>query len=444
LFGKILVANRGEIALRVLRACRELGIRTVVAHSKADSGSLPVLLADESVCVGPEESAQSYLNIPSLISAAEVTDAEAIHPGYGFLSENATFAEICRACSIRFIGPSPETIRLLGDKVRARDLARKSEVPVLPGSEGGLKDEDEARACAEAIGYPVLLKAALGGGGRGMRVVRDAQALTAAVQTCQKEAAAAFGSSEVYLEKYVEGARHVEVQVLGDGHGQLVHLGERECSIQRRHQKLLEESPSPVVTPALRRELTGAALRLCRAAAYENAGTVEFILDGQGRFYFLEVNTRIQVEHPVTEMVTGIDLVGEQIRIAAGEPLPFTQDAVRFDGHAIECRITAEDPVTFAPSPGRITTFVPPGGFGVRVDTHCFGGYTVPPHYDSLIAKVIAHGPTRAAAIARMRRALGEFLLEGVRSTIPFHARLLADPRFVEGAYSTTFLETHV
>jgi acetyl-CoA carboxylase biotin carboxylase subunit len=443
-FGKILVANRGEIALRILRACRELGIRTVMAHSKADSASLPVLLADESVCIGPEESAQSYLNIPSLISAAEVTDAEAIHPGYGFLAENATFAEICRACSIRFIGPSPEAIRLLGDKVRARDLARKSEVPLLPGSDGGLKDEDEARACAEAIGYPVLLKAAMGGGGRGMRIVRDVQGLAAAVQTCQKEAAAAFGSSEIYLEKYVEGARHVEVQVLGDGHGRLVHLGERECSIQRRHQKLLEESPSPIVTAGIRAQLTAAALRLCRAAGYENAGTVEFILDGEGHFYFLEVNTRIQVEHPVTEMVTGIDLVREQIRIAAGEPLPFTQEGVRFDGHAIECRVTAEDPATFVPSPGRITTFVPPGGFGVRVDTHCFAGYTVPPHYDSLIAKVIAHAPTRAAAIARMRRALGEFLLEGIKSTLPFHARLLADPRFVEGAYSTTFLETHV
>ncbi|HLE44621.1 MAG TPA: acetyl-CoA carboxylase biotin carboxylase subunit [Methylomirabilota bacterium] len=444
MFSKILIANRGEIALRILRTCREMGIRTVVAHSKADSSSLPVLLADESVCVGPEESGQSYLNIPSLISAAEVTDAEAIHPGYGFLAENATFAEICRACSIRFIGPSADAIRLLGDKVRARELARKSEVPLLPGSEGGLRDDAEARACAEAIGYPILLKAAMGGGGRGMRVVREPESLAATVQICQKEAAAAFGSSEIYIEKYVEGARHVEVQVLADGHGQLVHLGERECSIQRRHQKLLEESPSPVVTPEIRRELTGAALRLCRAAGYENAGTVEFILDGQGRFYFLEVNTRIQVEHPVTEMVTGIDLVREQIRIAAGESMSVTQEEVRFQGHAIECRITAEDPLTFTPAPGRITTYLPPGGFGVRVDSHCFGGYTVPPHYDSLVAKVIAHGTTRAEAIARMRRALTEFLLEGIKSTIPFHARLLADPRFVEGAYSTTFLESQI
>jgi acetyl-CoA carboxylase biotin carboxylase subunit len=443
-FGKLLIANRGEIALRVLRTCREMGIRTVLAHSKADANSLPVQLADESICIGPAESAQSYLNIPSLISAAEVTDAEAIHPGYGFLAENPTFAEICRACSIRFVGPSPEAIRLLGDKVRARELARKSEVPILPGSEGGLRDEAEARACAEAIGYPVLLKAALGGGGRGMRVVREPGSLAAAVQTCQKEAAAAFGSSEVYLEKYVDDARHVEVQVLGDAHGHLIHLGERECSIQRRHQKLVEESPSPAVTPAIRDALTAAALRLCRAAGYESAGTVEFILDKQGRFYFLEVNTRIQVEHPVTEMVTGLDLVREQIRVAAGEPLGLTQDEVRFEGHAIECRITAEDPTTFTPSPGRISTYLPPGGFGVRVDSHCFAGYAVPPHYDSLVAKLITHGATRGEAIARMRRALAEFLLEGIKSTIPFHTRLLADPRFVEGAYSTTFLEAHL
>jgi acetyl-CoA carboxylase biotin carboxylase subunit len=309
---------------------------------------------------------------------------------------------------------------------------------------GALKDEADARASAEAIGYPVLLKAALGGGGRGMRIVRDGESLAAAVQTCQKEAAAAFGSSEIYMEKYVEGARHVEVQVLGDGQGHLIHLGERECSIQRRHQKLLEESPSTAVTPEIRQELTAAALRLCRAAGYESAGTVEFILDGEGRFYFLEVNTRIQVEHPVTEMVTGLDLIREQIRIAAGEPLSLAQDAVRFDGHAIECRVTAEDPATFTPSPGRISTYLPPGGFGVRVDSHCFAGYTVPPYYDSLVAKVIAHGATRAEAIARMRRALAEFLLEGINSTIPFHARLLSDPRFVEGAYSTTFLESHL
>jgi acetyl-CoA carboxylase biotin carboxylase subunit len=441
MFGKILIANRGEIALRIVRTCREMGIRSVVAHSRVDAGSLPVRLADESVCIGPDESAQSYLNIPSLIAAAEVTDAEAIHPGYGFLAENATFAEICRACGIRFIGPAPDTIRLLGDKVRARELARKEDVPLLPGSEGALRDADEALACAKKLGYPVLLKAALGGGGRGMRLARDADALAGAVATCQAEAAAAFGSSEIYLEKYVESARHVEVQVLADAHGHAIHLGERDCSIQRRHQKLVEESPSPAVTPAVRAELTAAALRLTRAAGYENAGTVEFLLDPAGRFYFLEVNTRIQVEHPVTELVTGLDLVREQIRIAAGEPLPLAQDQVSFRGHALECRITAEDPVTFAPSPGRITAYLPPGGPGVRVDSHCMAGYVVPPYYDSLLAKLCTHGADRAEALARMRRALAEFQLEGLKTTIPFHARLLADVRFAEGRYSTRFLE---
>jgi acetyl-CoA carboxylase biotin carboxylase subunit len=444
MFGKILIANRGEIALRVLRTCREMGIRTVVAHSTVDRGSLPVLLADESVCIGPPESVHSYLNIPTLIAAAEITDAEAIHPGYGFLAESAVFAEICGACSIRFIGPSPEAIRVLGDKVRARELARKSDVPLLPGSEGALRDEGEALACAEAIGFPILLKAAKGGGGRGMRIVRDARSLVASVETCRAEAAAAFGAPEIYLERFVEGARHVEVQVLGDGQGQLIHLGERECSIQRRHQKLLEESPSPAVTPEIRRELTQAALRLCRAVGYQSAGTVEFILDGAGRFYFLEVNTRIQVEHPVTEAVTGVDLVREQIRIAAGEPMSLGQDDVTATGHAIECRVTAEDPLTFTPSPGRITTYVPPGGLGVRVDSHAFAGYSVPPHYDSLVAKVIAHGADRPQAIARMRRALEEYLVEGIKTTIPFHARVLADPRFVEGAYSTAFVETQL
>jgi acetyl-CoA carboxylase biotin carboxylase subunit len=418
-----------------------MGIRTVVAHSTVDRGSLPVLLADESVCIGPPESGQSYLDIPTLIAAAEITDAEAIHPGYGFLAESAVLAEICEACSIRFIGPAPETIRLLGDKVRARELARKEDVPLLPGSDGALRDEAEALACAGAIGFPVLLKAALGGGGRGMRVVREARSLPGAIETCRAEAALAFGAPDIYLERYLEGARHVEVQVLGDGHGRLVHLGERECSIQRRHQKLLEESPSTAVTPELRRELTAAALRLCRAAGYQNAGTVEFILDRTGSFYFLEVNTRIQVEHPVTEAVTGVDLVREQIRIAAGEPLELRQDDVTFSGHAIECRVTAEDPETFAPSPGRITTYVPPGGPGIRVDSHVFGGYAVPPHYDSLVAKVIAHGGSRREAIARMRRAMGEYLIEGIKTTIPFHARVLDDPRFVEGDYSTAFVD---
>jgi acetyl-CoA carboxylase biotin carboxylase subunit len=441
-FTKVLIANRGEIALRILRTCRDMGIRTVVAHSTADAGSMPVRLADESVCIGPGESAQSYLNIPRLIAAAEVTDAEAIHPGYGFLAENATFAEICRACSIRFIGPSPEVIRLLGDKVRARELARKADVPVLPGSDGAIRDAAEARAVAAALGYPVLLKAAMGGGGRGMRIVWDAESLDAAVGTCQNEAAAAFGSSEIFLERYVERARHVEVQVLADGLGHAIHLGERDCSIQRRHQKLVEESPCPVLSDAVRRELTGAALRLCRAAGYESAGTVEFLLDPDGRFYFLEVNTRIQVEHPVTEMIVGLDLVREQIRVAAGQALTLRQDQVEFRGHAVECRVTAEDPVTFTPHPGRITAYIAPGGPGVRVDGHGHAGYTVPPHYDSLLAKVITHGADRAEAVARMRRALGEFLIEGIRTNIAVHARLMADPRFAAGDYSTTFLES--
>jgi acetyl-CoA carboxylase biotin carboxylase subunit len=442
MFGKILIANRGEVALRILRACREMGIRSVVAHSTADAGSLPVRLADESICIGPEDSAQSYLNIPRLIAAAEVTEAEAVHPGYGFLAENATFAEICRACNIRFIGPSPEVIRLLGDKVRARELARKTDVPVLPGSDGAVRDEAEARAVAETLGYPVLLKASMGGGGRGIRIVWDADALAAAVRTCQSEAAAAFGSSEIYLERYVEGARHVEVQVLADGRGHTIHLGERDCSIQRRHQKLLEESPCPVMTAAARQELADAALRLCRAAGYESAGTVEFLLDRSGRFYFLEVNTRIQVEHPVTEMLTDVDLVRAQILIAAGEPLGMRQEDVVLRGHAIECRVTAEDPVSFVPSPGRITAFVAPGGPGVRVDSHCFAGYTVPPHYDSLVAKVITRGSDRHEAVARMRRAVAEFVVEGIRTSLPLHARLLADPRFAAGDYSTTFVES--
>jgi len=442
MFSKILIANRGEIALRILRTCREMGIRAVVAHSTADAGSLPVRLADESICIGPPDSSQSYLNIPQLIAAAEVTDAEAIHPGYGFLAENATFAEICRACSIRFVGPSPEVIRLLGDKVRARELARKADVPLLAGSDGAVRDEAEARSVADTLGYPVLLKASLGGGGRGIRIVWDVDSLATAVRTCQSEAAAAFGSSEIYLERYLDGARHVEVQVLADGRGHIIHLGERDCSIQRRHQKLLEETPCPGLADATRRELTAAALRLCRAAGYESAGTVEFLLDRQDRFYFLEVNTRIQVEHPVTEMVTGVDLVRAQIEIAAGETLGLRQEDVVFRGHAIECRVTAEDPVTFTPSPGLVTAYVAPGGPGVRVDSHCFAGYTVPPYYDSLVAKVITHGADRTDALARMRRAVSEFIVEGIRTTLPLHARLLADPRLISGDYSTTFLES--
>jgi len=440
-FGKIFIANRGEIAVRILRTCRDMGIRTVVAHSKADAESLAVRLADESICVGPGESQTSYLNVPSLIAAAEVTDAEAIHPGYGFLSENAPFAEICRACGLTFIGPSPEAIRLLGDKVAARALARSAGVPSVPGSEGTLKDEAEALAVADHLGYPVILKAAAGGGGRGMRVVRDPETLARAFLTCQAEAGAAFGSGEIYLEKYLEGPRHVEVQILADRHGAMLHLGERDCSIQRRHQKLLEEAPSPVVGSELRAALGEAALAVGRAAGYENAGTVEFLLDRSGRFYFLEVNTRLQVEHAVTELVTGLDLVREQIRIASGETLGYGQADVVIRGHAMECRITAEDPETFLPSPGKVTAYTPPGGLGVRVDSHLFTGYTVPPFYDSLIAKLLAYGRDRAETLARMRRALAEYQIQGIKTTIPFHQRLLDDPRFVAGEASTAFLE---
>ena len=441
MFHKILIANRGEIALRILRTCREMGIRSVVAHSTADAGSLPVRLADESICIGPPESRQSYLNIPSIISAAAITDSEAIHPGYGLLAENAAFAEICRTCGIVFIGPSPEAIRLMGDKAQAREMARLAGAPVVPGSEGSLRSLEEAQALAEEMGYPVMLKAAAGGGGRGMRIVREREALARAFATCQSEAGAAFGSSELYLEKFVDEARHVEVQVLGDRSGIRVHLGERDCSVQRRHQKLLEEAPAPAISGATRAGLYKAALAVANAVNYVSAGTVEFLVDRAGRFYFIEMNTRIQVEHPVTEMLTGIDLVREQIRIAAGEPLGYKQSAVRFTGHAIECRVNAEDPEHFVPSPGRLTVWVPPGGPSVRVDSHMMAGYMVPPHYDSLIAKIVVHGRDRAEAIARMQRALAETIVEGVKTTIPYHAKLLADPAFLSGEFTLPRLE---
>jgi acetyl-CoA carboxylase biotin carboxylase subunit len=441
MFPKILIANRGEIALRVIRACREMGIRTVIAHSTADAASLPVRLADESVCIGPPEARSSYLNIPSIISAAAITDSEAIHPGYGLLSENAAFAEICRACGITFIGPSPEAIRLMGDKAQAREMAKHAGAPVVPGSEGPLAGVDEAQSLADAMGYPVIVKAAAGGGGRGMRIVREREGLARAYATCQAEAGAAFGSSELYLEKFVEEARHVEVQVLGDKNGMRLHLGERDCSVQRRHQKLLEESPGPNLAPETRAGLYKAALAVAHSVNYVSAGTVEFLVDRQEQFYFIEMNTRIQVEHPVTEMVTGIDLVREQIRIASGEPLGYRQNAVRFTGHAIECRINAEDPEHFVPSPGRVTTWIPPGGPGTRVDSHLMAGYTVPPHYDSLIAKIIVHANNRAEAIARMHRALSETVIEGVKTTIPYHLKLLADPAFVAGESTLARLE---
>ncbi len=441
MFHKILIANRGEIALRILRACRELGIRAVVAHSKVDAHSLPVRLADESICIGPDDARSSYLNIPSIISAAAVTDSDAIHPGYGFLSENPAFADICRACGIVFIGPSPEAIRLMGDKAQAREIARQAGAPIIPGSEGSLKDGDQVLSLAETIGFPVMLKAASGGGGRGMRIVRDRDALAQAFATCQAEAAAAFGSSEVYLEKFLDQARHIEVQVLGDRAGTRIHLGERDCSIQRRHQKLLEESPAAAITPEARAGLQRAALALAQAVNYTSAGTVEFLVDREGGFYFIEMNTRIQVEHPVTEMLTGVDLVREQIRIAAGEPLGYRQEAIHLTGHAIECRVNAEDPDTFAPSPGRVTAWVPPGGPGVRVDSHLLAPYTIPAVYDSLVAKIIVHGRDRGEAIDRMHRALAETIIEGVKTTIPFHLRLLQDPVFRGSGFALPRLE---
>jgi acetyl-CoA carboxylase biotin carboxylase subunit len=437
MFHKILIANRGEIALRIIRTCRELGIRTVVAHSTADRNTLPVVLADESICIGPDDPRASYLNIPAIISAAAVTEAEAIHPGYGFLAENPAFADICRSCSIPFIGPSPEAIRLMGDKAQARQLAMQAGVPVVPGSEAALKDAEDALEIAERIGYPVILKAAAGGGGRGMRILRERDGTASAFAACQSEAAAAFGSSEVYCEKLIEAARHVEVQVLGDRNGMRVHLGERDCTVQRRHQKLVEESPAPGLPPETRAGLHRAALTAAAAVNYVSAGTVEFLVDEAGAFYFIEMNTRIQVEHPVTEMLTGVDLVREQIRIAAGEPLGYRQDAIEFSGHVLECRINAEDPVTFTPSAGRVTAWLPPGGFGVRVDSHLMAPYTVPPFYDSLLAKIIVRGRDRAEAIARMRRALRETVVEGVKTTIPFHLKLLGDPAFLEGRFTS-------
>ena len=416
-------------------------MRTVVAHSIADAGSLPVRLADESICIGPPDPRQSYLNIPSLISAASITDSEAIHPGYGLLSENPAFAEICRACGIVFVGPSPEAIRLMGDKAQARELARQAGAPVVPGSAGAVHDLDEAEGIAAGLGYPVIVKAAAGGGGRGMRVVRDAEDLPRAWATCQAEAAAAFGSTELYVEKLVDEARHVEVQVLGDKNGMRVHLGERDCSVQRRHQKLLEESPALGLPAETRAGLYRAALAVANAVNYVSAGTVEFLVDRAGRFYFIEMNTRIQVEHGVTEMVTGLDLVREQIRIAAGESLGYRQDAIRWEGHAIECRVNAEDPETFAPSPGRVTAWVPPGGREVRVDSHLMAGYVVPTHYDSLVAKIIVHGVDRADAVARMQRALAETIVTGIKTTIPYHQKLLADPAFLAGAITLPRLD---
>ncbi|SHK54731.1 acetyl-CoA carboxylase biotin carboxylase subunit [Rhodothermus profundi] len=439
---KVLIANRGEIALRVIRTCRELGIKTVVVYSTADRDSLPVRFADEAVCIGPPPSAESYLRIDRIIAAAEVTGADAIHPGYGFLSENADFSAICADNGLKFIGPSPEAIRLMGDKSLAKETMRKAGVPVVPGSDGVIEDVREGLRVAAEIGYPVMIKAAAGGGGRGMRVVLREEDFERQFNAARTEAEAAFGRPDVYLEKFIVQPRHIEIQVLGDGKGNVIHLGERECSIQRRHQKLLEEAPSPIVDEELRRRMGEAAVRGAQAVNYEGAGTIEFLVDADRNFYFMEMNTRIQVEHPVTEEVTGFDLIEQQLRIAMGEPLP-PQEAVRIEGHAIECRINAEDPFrNFSPSPGKITVFHPPGGPGVRLDTHVYAGYMIPPHYDSMIAKLIVRAPSRQLAIRRMQRALDEFIIEGVRTTIPFHRQLLEHPDFQEGRFDTRFLES--
>ena len=440
MFKKILIANRGEIALRVIQACRELGISTVAVYSTADRDSLHVTYADEEVCIGPPPSAQSYLNVSSILSAAEITGADAIHPGYGFLAENAHFAEVLGECNLAWIGPPPEVIRRMGDKAVARQTAAAAGVPVLPGSAEPLASADEALAIAAGVGYPVILKAAAGGGGRGMRIVREEQELESQFQTASAEALKAFGDGSVYLEKYLEEPRHIEFQVFGDRHGNVIHLGERECSIQRRHQKLIEESPSVALTPELRQRMGEASIALCAAVGYQNAGTIEYLLDSDGSFYFMEMNTRIQVEHPVTEMVTAVDLVKLQIAVAAGEKMN-VRSGLRPRGHAIECRINAEDPRTFAPSPGRLTTFHLPGGPGVRVDTHGYEDYVIPPHYDSLVGKLIVQGRDRAEAISRMARALDFFVVEGIKTSIPLHQEILRDPLFREGRLSTRFME---
>jgi acetyl-CoA carboxylase biotin carboxylase subunit len=440
-FKKVLIANRGEIALRVIRACRELGIATVAVHSTADANALHVRFADEAVCIGPPASKESYLNIPQLLSAAEITRADAIHPGYGFLSENAEFAEVCESCKIRFIGPRPEMLRLMGNKVRARNAAREAGLPLLPGSQGTVKDAREAEAYAKEIGFPVILKAAAGGGGKGMKIVREPGALTQAFATASAEAVASFANGELYIERYVEKPRHIEIQIVADEHGNIIHLGERECSVQRRHQKLIEESPSAALTPELRERMGRVSVEAMRKIRYNNVGTIEYLLDEHGQFYFMEMNTRIQVEHPVTELVTGIDLVREQIRMAYGEPLRFKQEDIQLRGAAIECRINAEDPVTFAPWPGKITGYSVPGGYGVRVDSGAYENYTVLPYYDSLLAKLIVHAEDRETAIRRMQRALGEYVVEGIRTNIAFHRAALAEESFQEGNYDTRFVE---
>ncbi|HVG58436.1 MAG TPA: acetyl-CoA carboxylase biotin carboxylase subunit [Hyalangium sp.] len=441
MFKKVLIANRGEIALRVIRACRELGIATVAVHSTADANGLHVRFADEAVCIGPPPSKESYLNVPQLLSAAEITRADAIHPGYGFLSENSDFAEVCENCKIRFIGPRPEMLKLMGNKVRAKQAAREAGLPLLPGSTGVVKDPKEAEAIAREIGFPVIIKAAAGGGGKGMKIVREPSALVQAFSTAAAEAVASFNNGDLYIERYVEKPRHIEIQIAADEHGNIIHLGERECSVQRRHQKLIEESPSPALTPELREKMGRVSVEAMKRLRYNNVGTIEYLLDERGQFYFMEMNTRIQVEHPVTELVTGIDLVREQIRMAFGHPLRFKQEDILLKGHAIECRVNAEDPVTFAPWPGKITGYSVPGGYGVRVDSAAYENYTVLPHYDSLLAKLIVYAEDRPTAIRRMQRALGEYVVEGIRTNIPFHRAALAEEAFQEGQYDTRFVE---
>lgn len=441
-FHKILIANRGEIAVRIIRACRELGISTVAVYSEADKDSLHVRLADEAYCIGPTLSKDSYLNLTNLMSVATLTECDAIHPGYGFLAENADFAEICGSCNITFIGPSPEAITRMGDKAMAKQTMKEAKVPVIPGSDGLIEDLDEAVMVARDIGYPVIIKATAGGGGKGIRIAEDEESLIKQITTAQQEAQKAFGNAGVYLEKYLTGMKHVEIQIIADKHGNAVYLGERDCSVQRRRQKLVEEAPCPVLSPEKRREMGEAAVRAAKAVNYSGAGTLEFLLGQDGQFYFMEMNTRIQVEHPVTEMVTGVDLIQEMISVAEGNPLSFTQEDIKLNGWSMECRINAEDPArNFMPSPGKIGFYLPPGGPGVRVDSGAYPGYTIPPYYDSMIAKLIVWGPTREEAIAKMKRALSEFAIEGIHTTIPFHQKLLEHPTFIKGDFDIKFLE---
>jgi acetyl-CoA carboxylase biotin carboxylase subunit len=444
LFNKVLIANRGEIALRVIRACRELGIKTVAVFSQADVDSLHVRFADEDICIGAPPSNESYLNIARIISAAEVTDANAIHPGYGFLAENAHFAEICRECGIKFIGPSPEAIRVMGDKAEAKKTMAKAGVPVVPGSDGVISNIEDAKRIAHEIGYPVIIKAAAGGGGRGMRIAHTEASLTTGFLTARSEAESAFGNPDVYIEKYVDNPRHVEIQIVGDEKGNVIHLGERDCSIQRRHQKLIEETPSPAVDPVLRKEMGEAAVSAASAIGYAGAGTIEFLLGPDHKFYFMEMNTRIQVEHPVTECVTGIDIVRLQLLVAYGEKLGFKQEDIRFNGHAMEVRVNAEDPDrNFMPCPGSIVTYHAPGGPGVRVDSHVYEDYVIPPYYDSMIAKLVCWDVDRISCIRRMSRALDEFIIEGVKTTIPLYKRILQNSNFQKGKYDTNFIEAN-